>query len=328
MEVFVTQTGKRYHSRNDLSCLENAKGVASVNFDVAVAGGLMPCTQCDPPGVPGVSEGDARWLRAIDDWSKAEVFESFWEQAFARRVLARIPELSSDSVQPQANVRVGQETFKVDFLIPASKIVLEIDGYAKSDALPSPSDLERRNRRDASFQAAGYKILHFSNAQVQQEPMACGRQVTAALEMKLAAAGNQSSSESAAAHEDAPRAIAPSAENEASAAKIKPVLLLVAVGAGVLAVGAVAFGLAETSSDSPPMTAVVSQESMVDVAFVGPDTKGDCPPSHPFKGNENSDSGELIVHAPGQFFYERTNAEKCFASLADAKLFNFRESER
>jgi hypothetical protein len=54
-------------------------------------------------------------------------------------------------------------------------------------------------------------------------------------------------------------------------------------------------------------------------------TDGQCPASHPIKGNINR-NGELIFHTPGSNNYERTNAEACFANEEDAEAAGFRKS--
>lgn len=54
-------------------------------------------------------------------------------------------------------------------------------------------------------------------------------------------------------------------------------------------------------------------------------TDGQCPASHPIKGNINR-NGLLIFHTPDSNNYERTKAEACFASAADAEAAGFRKS--
>ncbi|MFN8513881.1 MAG: hypothetical protein U0841_15120 [Chloroflexia bacterium] len=54
-------------------------------------------------------------------------------------------------------------------------------------------------------------------------------------------------------------------------------------------------------------------------------TDGQCPASHPIKGNINR-NGLLIFHTPDSNNYERTKAEACFASEADAEAAGFRKS--
>jgi hypothetical protein len=44
-----------------------------------------------------------------------------------------------------------------------------------------------------------------------------------------------------------------------------------------------------------------------------------CPMSHPIKGNFTTYSGErCIYHSPGSQFYDKTKAEMCYATPADA----------
>jgi hypothetical protein len=54
---------------------------------------------------------------------------------------------------------------------------------------------------------------------------------------------------------------------------------------------------------------------------------GSCPAAFPIKGNVN-EAGERIAHSPGQQFYEKTDAEECFADLAAAAAGGFRASTR
>ncbi len=50
---------------------------------------------------------------------------------------------------------------------------------------------------------------------------------------------------------------------------------------------------------------------------------GTCPASHPIKGNHSS-TGDYIYHLPGSRNYERTKAEACFVTEADAIAAGFR----
>ncbi len=58
-------------------------------------------------------------------------------------------------------------------------------------------------------------------------------------------------------------------------------------------------------------------------SWVEPD-KGECPASHPIKGN--ADSG--IFHVPGGQSYERTVPERCYATAEDAEADGFRQAKR
>lgn len=53
-------------------------------------------------------------------------------------------------------------------------------------------------------------------------------------------------------------------------------------------------------------------------------TDGECPESHPIKGNADS----MIFHVPGGMSYERTIPERCYASAADAEADGFRQAKR
>lgn len=54
------------------------------------------------------------------------------------------------------------------------------------------------------------------------------------------------------------------------------------------------------------------------------DETATCPPAYPIKGNASS----MIYHRPGQPSYERTVAEFCFASDADAEGAGYRPPRR
>ena len=51
---------------------------------------------------------------------------------------------------------------------------------------------------------------------------------------------------------------------------------------------------------------------------------GQCPLSHPVKGNANS----RIYHLPGGRFYDTTKAERCFVDAAAAEADGYRASKR
>lgn len=317
ISVFVTQTGSRYHANADMRCLENASGTSVVPLETAVAGGLRPCITCDAPPVPESTEGDRQWLRAIDDWARAGVFDSFWEQAFARRVLASTPGISADDVEPQCYITVGAETYKVDFSVPKAGLVLEVDGYAKDGAPVTASDVERRNRRDAALQTHGFTVLHFSNAQVQQEPQACRAQIAGAI---------------AARTTPVPPAVVQSfPQVEATATSQSPrssrgLFIGLAVAAVVVVVG-VLLAVNSGSSNRPAVASPAAESAAAGAGSAEPLAGGGCPAGFPIKGNIN-DAGERIAHSPGQQFYERTDAEECFADLAAATAGGFRASTR
>lgn len=63
-------------------------------------------------------------------------------------------------------------------------------------------------------------------------------------------------------------------------------------------------------------------------AGVAPLKSGDCPDTHPIKGNFTTYSGErCIYHMPGQRIYVKTRAERCYASEMEAVQDGCRRSK-
>ena len=61
---------------------------------------------------------------------------------------------------------------------------------------------------------------------------------------------------------------------------------------------------------------------------IKPHTDGNCPADFPIKGNFTTHSGErCIYHLPGQRFYHKTKAERCYANEADAVQDGCRKSK-
>jgi hypothetical protein len=53
-----------------------------------------------------------------------------------------------------------------------------------------------------------------------------------------------------------------------------------------------------------------------------------CPLSHPIKGNFTTSSGEpCIYHLPGGEFYDKTKAERCYATDSEARRDGCRKSK-
>jgi hypothetical protein len=50
---------------------------------------------------------------------------------------------------------------------------------------------------------------------------------------------------------------------------------------------------------------------------------GSCPPEHPIKANDNSG----IFHVPGGRFYDRTRAERCYATAEAAIADGYRQAK-
>jgi hypothetical protein len=58
-------------------------------------------------------------------------------------------------------------------------------------------------------------------------------------------------------------------------------------------------------------------------AWLPPTADGSCPGSHLIKANDNSG----IFHVPGGRFYNRTKAERCYATAADAVADGYRTAK-
>jgi len=75
-----------------------------------------------------------------------------------------------------------------------------------------------------------------------------------------------------------------------------------------------------------PVAAVgdlATEESPVDGARWVEPVEGGCPLSHPIKANSNSG----IYHEPGGRFYDRTQAERCYAEAAAAEADGYRAAK-
>jgi hypothetical protein len=59
-------------------------------------------------------------------------------------------------------------------------------------------------------------------------------------------------------------------------------------------------------------------------AWVEPATDGACPVSHPIKGKLSS----KIFHLPGMFAYDRTKADRCYATEAAAEADGLHKAKR
>jgi hypothetical protein len=79
---------------------------------------------------------------------------------------------------------------------------------------------------------------------------------------------------------------------------------------------------------TPPCIALPIDQAQSDRPGIIPDFSGDCPPSHPIKGNFTTYSGEeCIYHMPGQRYYEKMKAERCYESETDAQADGCRRSK-
>jgi hypothetical protein len=123
----------------------------------------------------------------------------------------------------------------------------------------------------------------------------------------------------------------PPAAEEASAATAPPVASDPAPPAEAAAADPEETATPEEESAAPADAEELTAEEVMDapVAEFYPNavvpTDGQCPASHPIKGNINR-NGQLIFHTPGSNNYGRTNAEACFATEEDAEAAGFRKS--
>lgn len=81
---------------------------------------------------------------------------------------------------------------------------------------------------------------------------------------------------------------------------------------------------AATEEETPAAELIEAPVADLYPGSVAP-TDGQCPPSHPIKGNINRNS-ELIFHTPGGNNYDQTHPEACFASEEDAEAAGFRKA--
>lgn len=81
---------------------------------------------------------------------------------------------------------------------------------------------------------------------------------------------------------------------------------------------------ASTASIINALVDTPDARSSADVGdWVSPNDDGSCPSSHPIKANDNSS----IFHVPGGRFYERTRAERCYATPEAAITDGYRQSK-
>ena len=119
-----------------------------------------------------------------------------------------------------------------------------------------------------------------------------------------------------------------------------PVTFTDAGGSHVAATEATEDSAADEAADSTTGEATATPQSFVshdltettgddtdsgDAApWVEPDAMGECPGSHPIKGNDQS----KIFHVPGGMSYSRTKAERCYCDEASAEADGYRKAKR
>lgn len=71
----------------------------------------------------------------------------------------------------QFAVEIRGNTYRLDFAFVGTSymVAVELDGHEWHER--TPEQVERRNRRDADLQAAGWTVLHFSGRQILRDPV-------------------------------------------------------------------------------------------------------------------------------------------------------------
>lgn len=94
-------------------------------------------------------------------------------------------------LMPQERVTLGEATYRLDFTVgfpdadllrdahkfglSVPAIAVELDGHDFHER--TREQVELRNRRDRDLQSAGWKVFHFSGAEVMRDPKRCVEEV-------------------------------------------------------------------------------------------------------------------------------------------------------
>ena len=78
-----------------------------------------------------------------------------------------------------------------------------------------------------------------------------------------------------------------------------------------------------TVPDVPASAATETRPDATATGWVAPGADGSAPASHPIKAKESSG----IFHVPGGRFYDRTKADRCYATAAAAEADGYRQSK-
>jgi very-short-patch-repair endonuclease len=110
-------------------------------------------------------------MRALLD---SEVEQGYTRSEAERRMLDLVR--AAGLLQPLPNVRL--EGYSVDFLWPAQRLVVEVDGYRYHGHRAA---FERDRRKDAMLLAAGYRVMRLTWRQLVHEPMLVAAMLASAL---------------------------------------------------------------------------------------------------------------------------------------------------
>lgn len=320
----MTRAGGRYHAERICSALADGHAKAAnegyPNHAAErmplnqVRSGVSPCARCWP--------ATSEW----DDWKQLEHLtiragDSTFEYEFLHRVLKHVKGLEPYCVRVQhAITGSAGRNYRVDFAIiqpGGDKIAIEIDGFDKTASgnvatkEHQAADSARRNE----LQIAGWKILSFTNIQVQTDSGECRRKIENLLLSEPSRIQNSTSSSpshevrTAVSTNSSPPFRSPPAQTRPRTWSTGKVVGLVAAGIVVAWIAGTALvSSGDTGSDSTQPTG------------------SECPAGYPVKGNVN-DGGERIYHELGWRYYSSTWPEECFVTGEAAASAGYRESE-
>lgn len=96
------------------------------------------------------------------------------------------------ALEPQLDVVVGDERFRLDFIVERAgsilkdgailKLAIELDGHEFHER--TKEQVELRNRRDRLLTAAGWRLLHFSGSEFHRDPFRCVEETWRAAAMR------------------------------------------------------------------------------------------------------------------------------------------------
>lgn len=142
-----------------------------------------------------------RRANAFNNFARAMVINSARVQAVVQSPLETLfllwwsavteaqPQYAEYGLEPQAEVRVGEKLYRVDFLVVppedfhGSKIALwqpiavEVDGHGFHER--TREQVQLRDSRDRALVAAGWRVFHFSFSEFTGAPAKCVEEVLA-----------------------------------------------------------------------------------------------------------------------------------------------------
>jgi very-short-patch-repair endonuclease len=334
-QVWVTRAGSRYHAERTCPGLTEGQAKAASEGFLTHSAELVgldqvprrsPCSRCWPTR--------SEW----DDWKRLEhrtvqEGDSNYEYEFLHRVLKAVKGVEPYFVRFQHEVTGSAgRNFRVDFaLLPPGRdrIAIEIDGFDKTSAgnVATKEHQDSDSSRRAELEIAGWRVLSFTNRQVQVDPGECRRKIENMLLGSTESAWDRSATMSwgTGTGEQTGTLTFPAvtgtgvAEAAGAPQRRSRLIGLTAAVAVVLVVFGVVGGLWLASDDS------------VDASGASGPTNAEpnganCPADFPVKGNVN-DSGERIFHEPGWQYYAATWPEECFGSSGEAEAAGYRASE-